>query len=752
MLISLSVRRIFYAAFLLCCLAACSDSSTPGDEKLRTESADNAPALTYRDIDTLKANGQLNILVGRVAEVYLPRHGLPVHSELELATEFAESLGLRAVFVYVDDFTELFPKLLNGEGDLIASRLTITESRKQYMSFTVPVGHSHEQLVMRSEDAAKVKSPEDLAGYTLGVAAMTAFWETAQSLKEQYPDIKVKVLDGDVTTDRIMEQIDSGLLDATIEDSVLMDVLSTYREDVSAVLNLTEERPLAWGVHPQNTSLLEALNRFLVHRQLTQRLQSNDTSDLPEIKKRQTLRLLTRNNAVNYFLWRGQLMGFEYELVSRFAEQLGLRLEIIVAPDHQSLLPMLLEGKGDLVAAFLTPTDKRRDLGVSFSSPYHYASELLVARADEDEFDLFSPEDLSGRSIYQRESSAYWETLRYWQKQGFDFELKAAPEDMETEEIIARVASGEYDLTLANSHILNVERTWRNDVKPMFQLRPPNPQGWAVRSSNPELLAAVNEFLEKEYRGLHFNLLYKKYFKDPKKILSYQEERIDIGNTETLSPYDALVQNYARQYDLDWRLLVSQMYEESRFNPKAESWAGARGLMQLMPYAAKQMGVENMDLLYEPELSISTAIQYLQWLHGRFEDELSVKDRLWFTLAAYNAGVGHVRDARHLASRLGLNPNRWFGNVEQAMLLLSKPQYARQARHGYVRGREPVNYVSQIRERYHAYVRLGVPDELPLELLDPTNIIETPINTEEDPVVIPDTPVSTPIEPLPQAS
>ena len=108
--------------------------------------------------------------------------------------------------------------------------------------------------------------------------------------------------------------------------------------------------------------------------------------------------------------------------------------------------------------------------------------------------------------------------------------------------------------------------------------------------------------------------------------------------------------------------------------------------------------------LVDPEAGIHAGIKYLHWVRNRFEAELSVPDRMWFTLAAYNAGAGHVRDARRLAAKLGLNPNRWFGNVEQAMLLLSRPQYAQEARHGYCRSTEPVKYVREVRSRYKAYV------------------------------------------------
>jgi len=420
------------------------------------------------------------------------------------------------------------------------------------------------------------------------------------------------------------------------------------------------------------------------------------------IKKRKTLRVITRNNAASYFLWRGELLGFEYELVKAFTKQHKLRLEIINAPSHEAQIPMLLEGKGDIIASFLTVTDKRKDQGVVFSKAHHKASEIIVTRANDNS--IITADDLAGRSIYVRKSSAYWETLQKLKDTGLSFKLLAAPENMETEEILAQVASGEYDLTLADNHLLDIELTWRDDIQAALVLGEVRDNAWAMRNNNPLLISAVNKFIKKQYRSLFYNITYQKYFKNAHKIKKYRDHRIDLNPDGTLSPYDTLVKKYARKFNFDWRLIIAQMYQESRFNPKAKSWVGAQGLMQVMPRTAKEMGISNLS---QPDSGIKAGVQYLDWVRDRFEAELSVKDRMWFTLAAYNAGQGHVKDARRLARQQGLNPDKWFDHVEKAMLLLSKKKFYRKARHGYVRGREPVNYVRDIRSRYQAYIRLA---------------------------------------------
>ena len=270
------------------------------------------------------------------------------------------------------------------------------------------------------------------------------------------------------------------------------------------------------------------------------------------------------------------------------------------------------------------------------------------------------------------------------------------------------------DVTQTFSVDVHAELTWRDDVKAAFPIGDPVPLSWAVRDSNPDLLAAVNAFLDKEYRGLTYNVLRGKYFEDPKKIRQHVKYRSKDG---ALSPYDDLVKRYSEEYGFDWRLIVALVNQESGFDPRARSFAGAVGLLQVLPRTGRDMGVTN---LLDPESNIRAGLSYLSWVRERFDENLPVRDRMWFTLAAYNVGAGHVRDARRVATEIGLNPDRWFDNVERAMLLLSRPEYARRAQHGYCRGREPVDYVREIQSRYEAY--LGTlasrqPDERPRETL-----------------------------------
>ena len=651
------------------------------------------------DLDTIVERGTLRALRPQlVLSEHLPREGFSLDFEVDLIDAYARSRGLEIEWVYVESHVDLFPALLEGRGDLIAGNLTVTPQRKQQMRFTVPVAIAREQVVTRIDDGS-IESIDDLVGRRIAIRPSSSFRATVDELVQSHPGIEIEDVPEKFDTEEIIRRVAVGDYDLTVADSNLIQAVLGYRDDVRSAIDLTDDRPIAWAVRPTSRKLLQDLNMYLTEAQLTDRVGSFATEDLETIEKRRVLRVLTRNNAASYFLYRGELVGFEYEFIREFARQQGLRLEIVVPPNSEDLLPWLVEGRGDIVAAAMTPTAGRRAQGVSFSKPYNFVSQVLVARSDEGE--LNGPLDLNGRQVVVRRSSAYWTTLEQLRFSGVDFELIAAPEELETNEIIAHVAAGAFDLTVADSNTLDLELTWRDDVKGVFALTEEKPQAWAVRGTNPGLLAAVDQYIGREYRGLFYNVIYDRYFTDERRIRRHRAERASHGGV--LSPYDAIVRRYAEQYGFDWRMIVALMYQESRFDPEAQSFAGARGLMQVLPRTAEQLGFEN-EQAHDPEVGIHAGIRYLAWVRDRFDDELPVRDRMWFTLAAYNAGFGHVNDARRVAADEGLNPNRWFGNVERAMLLLSRPQYARGARFGYCRCTEPVNYVREILNRYNAYL------------------------------------------------
>ena len=641
------------------------------------------------------------IVPSREAEIRHTGSGVPpdsFHLHRVLARRFAEEHFLDVDWVQVNHWDGLVPALAAGKGDFIAADITVTESRKEKVAFTVPAHRTREHIVVRAGE--RIDSMSDLAGREIAIREQSSFWHIVQRARRTHPDIDVRIVPENTPPEKLLARVAEGRLDIAAVNVGDGDRFGTDWPTLRIVSQPFESDAMAWAVNPDAPRLLEALNRFLAREQLTSLVNGERYGDLSEIRRQGVLRLVTRNNAATFFLWRGEQVGFEYELLREFAERQDLHVEVIIAPQHASLFDMLERGAADIAAAALPADAPPRAPGVVMTRPFNYVYDYLVARYHDDT--ILGIEDLTGRSVTVRPSSAHWRTLERLRDAGLKLDIDAAPEDAETEALIKEVGEGRLDLTVAASHVLDLELGYRTDVRKAFTLRGPVPLGWAVRRENTELLAALNEFLDKEYRGLFFNVVYQKYFENPVRMRRHREDRVDHERSDGLSPYDDLVKREASKHGFDWPLIVAQMYQESRFNRKARSPAGAIGLMQLLPRTAREFGVRN---LRNAEQSIRAGVAYLAWLHSRFEPELTVKDRIWFALAAYNAGYQHVRDARQLAGELGLDPGRWFDNVEEAMRLLSKPAYYRKADFGYVRGFEVAKYVREIRERYRSYLQ-----------------------------------------------
>ncbi|MDH5425747.1 MAG: transporter substrate-binding domain-containing protein [Gammaproteobacteria bacterium] len=694
------IRKVFITASILATtsfILSCTDNNASSKHQ------------HTGDFERIIQSKQLRVLIPRTeGNLYLPRQGYPLDTEIKQLEEFAHLHKLSLKKIYVPDFSQLIPSLIDGYGDIISANMTVTNERKDFIDYSLPNQHVKQQILQRTDDVT-ITQKSALKGKIIAIKPSSSFWPTAQNLKDKYPSIKLLSLNDGLEIEDILDRLTNKEFDITIQDTNVIDSIKTYRSDIKSSLILTKEQPVAWGIRQESPALKKALNKYIQQHQLRRHDSRSHTSDLKDIKKRKVIRMITRNNAANYFLYKGQLLGFEYELAQQFANKHRLNLEIIVAPDNATMLDWLIQGKGDFIAASLSPTVNRLANDISFSRHYLKTTHHLIQRPGEAPITTLA--QLNNRSVALRQSSSYMETLEHLRQQGININVEFVSEDLETEDIINRVAIGQYDLTIADKHILDLELLWRDDIKSSMVLSDTKDIAWITRTSNPQLLSAINSFHRKNYKSLTYNLTYQKYFVNPAHRLINDTE---TTASSTLSPYDELVKQYATQYGFDWKLITAQMYQESRFNPAATSWVGAKGLLQVMPQTAEEFGFTDLE---HPETGLHAGIKYMQWVQQRFDHELPVKDRMWFTLAAYNAGVGHVRDAISLARRMGWNTNRWFNNVEKAMLLLRLKKYYRNARFGFVRGREPVQYVRNIKHRYDAYNRLSATQlsQLPYE-------------------------------------
>ncbi len=647
------------------------------------------------DLAAAQVRGTLRVLVLAEANSELPRGDSGV-SDAELVQQFATRMGLKVEEVACLRRDALIPALLAGKGDVVAVGLTVTRADRARVAFTQPLRVVSEVLVGKKGVGGLPLRASELAGRQVSVVAGSAAQEALEALQPSVPGLAIDVVAGGKDAEQLLYEVSRGERSLAVATSAELERFEGYNTGLQHLFQLAERQPTAWAVRLSAHALLAALDSFLLEKQLVSYALRRFTGDLDDILKRGELRVLTRNNGVSYFLERGLPRGFDYELAAMLAKQLKVRLAMVVPPAHDQLVPWLLEGRGDLIAASYTVSPERARL-VDFSRPYLQVQEMVVQRLSEPR--LTSLAELRGRRISVRPGSSYARTLARLQPT-LGFTVVPAAEDVETEDLIDAVASGTADLTVADSHILQAELTWRHDVVAALALEPQGKQdiAFGLRVGNPKLLAAVNAFVARVDHGLEFNLAYRHIFESP------PDATVPHGEVKgAVSPYDAIFQKLAPRYGFDWRLTAAQAYQESHFNPRARSPEGAVGLLQILPRTARSLGFTRLT---DPEECTHAGIAYLAELMGQLEPDLSLQQRVRFALAAYNVGLGHLTDARRLAGEHGLDSNRWFNNVEKAMLDLQKPLYFRRARYGYACGSEPVRYVSQIQTRYEQYLAL----------------------------------------------
>ena len=656
-----------------------------------------APALPKYtgDLPVLQSHGKLRVIVPPEPLAHIPKSAEPVTIDYDLARDLAAALKLELVLVKGESYAQVEQKLLEGEGDIAAASLTITAARQEQVAFSVPYLYVDEYLITAASDSLPT-SIEDLAGMTIGVWRSSSHYETLLDIQQKVPSLQIHTAPKKLGLEHLIEEIVRGQYQATIADEHLWRTVASYYDSMVTPLVLAENRPIALMMRPDDVQLKTKVDEYLLAQQFTRQSRQAFTDDLPGLKERRRLRMITRNNAMTYFIHRGRQVGFEYELIKEFADRHDLRLDIVIPASHAELLAYLNEGKGDIVAAAMTITEERR-AQAAFTQPYNEVEELVVVRAEEDS--IASLEDLAGHTVHVRQSSSFYTTLMALVDSIEGLQVVSLPDFIETEDILAGVEEGLYDITLCDSNLLDVELAYGRQLKAAFSIKP-TVLGWAVRRDNPALLAALNQYVQEEKGGLFFNMMKKRYFKNRRTIAKAKDSlRVDLSGR--LSPYDELIKKYARQYGQDWRLITAQMYQESQFDPQATSWVGARGLMQIMPDTGRDLGFTN---LYDPEENIHAGVKYMSQLVNRFDSNIPIEERMRFALAAYNVGYGHVLEARRLAREKGWNPDQWFGHVEQAMRLLAKPAYYERARYGFCRCGQPVHYVSNIQSMYDAYV------------------------------------------------
>lgn len=419
---------------------------------------------------------------------------------------------------------------------------------------------------------------------------------------------------------------------------------------------------------------------------------------LDQIWQRGRINVLTENNAHCYYIYRDRPVGFEYELAAAFARYLVVDLQVIT-PGWNEMFAMLAEGKGDFIAASLTRTLRRQDK-FDFSDGYLNIQQHVIVHQSNRE--IRSIADLNGRTVHVRSDTSYEQRLEELIADGLAVNLIRI-RNVPTEELIRQVAEGEIEITVADTNVAQLNRRYYPDVDIRFPVSDRQVISWAVRKDDRALLTQINRFFAQIFNDGTFERLYNKYYSNVD-VFDYFDLKVFHRRIETRLPqYETIIRRESHRQGFDWRLVAAIIYQESHFNPRAESYTGVRGLMQLTTATAEELGVNNR---LDPEQSIIGGVKYLRRLYGRFAD-IPGFDRMLFTLASYNVGYGHVRDAQKIAVDEDLDPTKW-SSLKAVLPLLRYPAYYQQTEFGYARGTEPVRYVRRILTYYDILRRTAI--------------------------------------------
>lgn len=424
--------------------------------------------------------------------------------------------------------------------------------------------------------------------------------------------------------------------------------------------------------------------------------------DLPQIKEDGTITAVTLYGSTSYFLYKLQEMGYEYDLMADFARSQGLELEVKVARDDKELFRMLDDGEADVIAYPVIYSSQNLQNYIHCGIE-EQSCQVLVQRSNKEDTVLTDVIQLIGKEVYIKQHSPYEKRLENLNSEvGGGICIRYIESDsIVNEDLIAMVSKGEIPYTVCNENIARLNRTYYWNINTDLEISFEQRSSWVVRKNSTELSEAINAWASDIDREHSFTAITKRYYELGKLPETAELKPVEAGQ---ISPYDEFFKKYARLIDWDWRLLASISYQESHFDPDVVAWTGAEGLMGIMPSTAKTLGVTPHELR-NPEVGIRTGVDCLRRFKQGFSSITNPEEVIKFTIASYNAGIGHIYDAQRLARKYGKNPNVWDNNVADFIRLKSEPQYYNDpvCRHGYLRGSETYNYVREIMKRYEEY-------------------------------------------------
>ncbi len=605
----------------------------------------------------------------------------------QLVQSFAQQHNLDPRWRVYPDLDAARSALDRGEVDFLAHPQDRTLAQVQPYLFTLPLLHADLWVVANAEAEAKVPSALHLR--TIGDA-----WHAGLQLRSQQ-QYRLRFVQKRLPVHEVLEKVAMGEAEATLAYDFELDS-ARQQDQLNSVKLVRSAVPLAWMLRSKDHLLANQLNDHLRASLLAEMPNFVSTADWDAILASKHLRLITLYGPSTFMLWENRRFGYEYELMRVFARKHGLQLDVRVAANEAELYEALRNGQADLAGGFLRPRELPQD--VQSSEPVYYSQGVLVARKER--FSRFNMADLHGNRIFANTNSPFLPTLNRWQEQGIG--LRLHDDERSVGELLPVLNNGVTDLLLMHDYEYYTASASYPELHAVLRTAEDDARAMAIRAGNPELKRQLDIFLKSEMGSNRQTRIANRYFNTQlrgQKLLAALKAQSHTHRV--FSPYDDLARRYARYYDFDWRLILAVMAQESAFDYKAVSYTGAKGLMQVQDVAARQVGITNM---FEPQSAIHAGVKYLDWVRDQFDETLSVQDRTWFSLAAYNGGIRWIKEARVAATEQGLDPNRWFGGVEQALIQLKRSDP--EGRFARLDVAQVTDYVRKVRAYYDSYARM----------------------------------------------
>jgi len=652
----------------------------------------HSPSFETGDLDHMRRAGELRVVI-RPGFLKSPVHSLDGLDQPHMLRQLAARLGLRLRWIQASRNDQLLPWLGEGRADLAVYRFSTAGVSRAGFVASAALAWVDDLLI--ASGRSTVREAVMLQNRSLDIHRSAQRWIVPSGEALRGFGATLTPIPEEVSLEEALRRLRGGRYTAMVLDSALLDALG--RAGIRVLKPVARQRSLVWAIRKGNPRFREAVDEFLfAEKVLGGEAHERACRDLRGIRRARVLRVVTRNAPTTTTVSLGGLRGFEYGLAMAFARSLGVRLQLVIPSRGSDPLDALHEGLGDL-AALHEPLPLHSD-GRFLSTGVYRRVDLVCVWAGNVEPPA-SVGDLGGRTLVSPSGFQSWLAELPLSK---PIHVQPLPAGADVLSGLAALERGDAQLGVADSDTLQLELPDRPTLHRGPVVLPECGLRWAVAPGSPGLKRLASAFLRRARRSGLMRRLELSELGGKGRWRPPRAPEIPPGR---LTPFDQLLVEAGRQNTLDWRLLASLMYEESRFDPHATGPGGSAGLFQLMPFTWQELGVTDPR---DPRQAIIAGARYLR----RLMDELRgipMADRVAMAIAGYNVGPRHVADARRLAREMGLDPNRWTGNVETAMLLLDNPDVARRFPAGVCRCRRAVGYTRRILRRYAAYRELMSP-------------------------------------------